>query len=261
MRKHLIWLLGLAVALTGVGIASAVPNTQLINGEIKPSKLPKKPPAKAVSIFVDVSATNSGNPGQLPNVTTLAKVDFDKDIKLYQKGYPTCDPNQFNAATTTEKAKELCGDAQIGAGSAQALVPSAPGAPPIPVTAIVTAFNGAHKTLVLHTYNQLSGAITLVGQIGRAEGGSPPSGAGSGYGTTLTVPVPPLAGGSGLITEFNTKVKKTYHYRHKKRSIVSSTCKDKKVKYQARFTDDQGQTAVGTDVQKCKPKKKKHHHH
>jgi hypothetical protein len=254
MRKHLIWVLGLVVALASVGIARAVPNTQQINGQITPKKLPKKGKSAPVSIFVDVSATNPGNPNGTPNVTTLAKVDLDKDMKAQQKGFPTCDSSQFTSATTSDQAKKLCPDSLIGAGSAQALVPSGPGSPPIPVTAIVTAFNGAHKTLVLHTYNQLAGAITLIGQIGPAD-----SDAGKFYGITVTVPVPPLAGGSGVITEFNVKIKKTYHFRHKKLSIVSSTCKDKKLHFQARFTDDKGQLATGTDVQKCKPKKKKHH--
>jgi hypothetical protein len=253
MRKHLIWVLGLAVALASVGIASAVPNTQLITGQIKPSKLPKKGKAAPVSIFVDVSATNSGNANQLPNPTTLAKVDFDKDMKFQQKGFPSCDPTQFTASTTTSQAKSQCSDSLIGAGSSQVAIPTGPSTPPLNVTAVVTAFNGAHKTIVLHTYNSLSGAQTLVGQL------APASGAGSFYGITLTVPVPPLAGGTAVITEFNTKVKKTYHYKHKKRSIVASTCKDKKLHFQARFTDNQGQTATGTSIQKCKPKKKKHH--
>jgi hypothetical protein len=253
MRKHLIWVLGLALALGSVGIASAVPNTQLINGEIAPSKLPAKKPGKPVSIFVDVSATNSGNANQLPNPTTLAKVDFDKDMKFQQKGFPTCDPSQFTAATTTDDAKSACSDSLIGAGSAAIAIPTGPSTPPLNVTAVVTAFNGAHKTIVLFSYNSLSGAQTLVGQLGSAD-----AAAGSFYGITLTVPVPPLAGGTAVITEFNTKVKKTYHYKHKKRSIVSSTCNDKKLHFQARFSDDQGQVATGTDIQKCK--KKKHHH-
>jgi len=133
MRKHLIWVLGLAVALASVGIASAVPNTQLITGQIKPSKLPKKGKAKPVSVFVDVSATNSGNANQLPYPTTLAKVDFDKDIKFQQKGFGTCDPTQFTASTTTSQAKSQCGDSVIGAGSSKVAIPTGPSTPPLNV--------------------------------------------------------------------------------------------------------------------------------
>jgi hypothetical protein len=127
-------------------------------------------------------------------------------------------------------------------------VPTGPSTPPLDVSAVVTAFNGKGKTLILHTYNSLSGEQTLVGKLGSA------AGAGSAYGTTLTVPVPPLAGGTAVITGFGTKVKKTYHFKGKKLSYASSSCKDKKIKFQARFTDNQGNLATGTLTQKCKQK-------
>jgi hypothetical protein len=255
MRKHLIWVLALAVALLSVSTAWAVPNIQSISGSISPSKLPAKKRVP-VSLFTDVSATNPGNPFQLPNPTTLSKVDFDKDGAFFQKGLPTCDPTQFTAATTTAQAKTACSDSLVGGGSAKIAVPTTTGAPPINIAAVVTAFNGAHKTIILFSYNTLSGAQTLVGQIGKADPGSPPSGAGPQYGITLTVPVPPLAGGSAVITEFNTKVKKIYRYHGKKVSLESSRCgPDKKLHSQARFTDNLGQVAVGTFTQKCKQKK------
>ena len=252
MRKHLIWVLALAamlaiaVTLSSVGGASAVPNIQTITGSFTPNKLPahKKAP---VALFTDVSATNPGNPNNLPNATTLAKVDFDKDGAFYQKGFPTCDPTQFTAATTTQQAKDACGDSLEGGGTSIIQVPSTTGGPPININATVTAFNGKGKTLVLFTYNTLSGAQTLIGTVGPSTGGAK-------YGTTLTVPVPPLAGGSAVIQEFNTKVSKKYHYKGKKASYVSSTCKDKKLNFQARFTDNQGNTATGTFTQKCKQK-------
>jgi hypothetical protein len=265
MRKHLIWVLALAamlaiaVTLSSVGGASAVPNIQTITGSFTPNKLPahKKAP---VALFTDVSATNPGNPNNLPNATTLAKVDFDKDGAFYQKGFPTCDPTQFTAATTTQQAKDACGDSLEGGGTSIIQVPSTTGGPPININATVTAFNGAHKTIVLFSYNSLSGAQTLIGQIGPADPGPPPGGAGPGYGITLTVPVPPLAGGAAVITEFNTRVKKTYHYKGKLRSIESSSCgPGHKLNIQARFTDDHGQVAVGTNFQKCKVKKSSHH--
>jgi hypothetical protein len=258
MRKHLIWVLALAAAIVSVSvasIASAVPNIQLITGTFTPKKLPKKKRAP-IKLFTDVSATNPGNPNQIPNPTTLAKVDYDKDGAFYQKGFPTCDPTQFTAATTTAQAKTTCDDSQIGTGGSQIAVPTGPSTPPLNVTAVVTAFNGANKTVVLHTYNSLSGAQTLVGKIGPAEKGSPPAGAGPGYGITLTVPVPPLAGGTAVITQFDATVKKIYTYRGKKRSLFSSRCgPGKKLNVQARFTDNQGQVAVGTGSQKCKQKK------
>ena len=247
MRKHLIWVLGLtglAVALIGATIAQGVANTQTITASVAPKKLPKKTKAP-VSLNIDVASTNSGNANNIPNPTTLALVDFGKDIKFQQKGLPTCDPTQFTAASTTQQAKDACSDSLIGGGASKIQVPSTTGGPPINIAATVTAFNGKHNSVVLFTYNTLSGAQTLVGQLGKGP---------AGYGTTLTTPVPKLAGGSAVIQDFQTKVKKIYHHGGKKLSLVSSSCKRKKIKFQARFTDDQGNTAVATSVQKCKQK-------
>ena len=278
MRKHLGWVLALTVALASVvvaSIASAAPNVQTITGKITPTKLPAKTKAP-VSLFTDVSATNPGNPNQLPNPTVLSKVDYDKDGAWYSKGFPTCNYTQFTAATTTAQAKTACNASFVGAGSSKIAVPTGPSTPPINITATVTAFNGSPSQcranspppaltsrqtkfgcIVLFSYNQLSGAQTLVGGIGAADPGSPPNGAGSAYGITLTVVVPPLAGGTAVITEFNTKInKKIYRFKGKKYSIESSRCgPDHKLSDQARFTDNQGQVAVGTASQACTVKK------
>ena len=251
MRKHLIWVLGLtglAVALIGATLAQGVTNTQTITASVSPKKLPKTTRAP-VGLNIDVASTNSGNANNIPNPTTLALVDFGKDIKFQQKGLATCDPTQFTAATTTAQAKSACSDSAIGGGTSKIQVPSTTGGPPINIAATVSAFNGAHNSVVLFTYNSLSGAQTLVGQLGKGP---------AGYGTTLTTPVPPLAGGSAVIQEFQTKVKKVYHHGGKKLSLVSSSCKKKKIKFQARFTDNQGNTAVATAVQKCKQKSSHH---
>jgi hypothetical protein len=257
MKKALVGVIALAVALVSVGVASmasAAPNIQLIRGAFTPKKLPKNKRVP-ISLFTNVSATNPGNPNQLPNPTTLAKVDYDKDGKFYQKGFPTCDATQFTPATTTQQAKDTCDDSLIGGGGAEIAVPTGPSTPPVNVHAVLTVFNGPNKTVVLHSYNSLSGGQKLIGKISPADPGPPPNGAGAGYGVTLTVPVPPLAGGMALITQFDIKVKKTYFYRGKKRSLFSARCgPGRKLNIQARFTDNQGQVAVGTDFQRCKQK-------
>ena len=247
MRKTLIFVLGLVVALASAGAAMAVPNTQTIDGSVKPKKLPKKGKAAPIKLIVDVSASNSGNPSSVPNPTTRARVDFDKDIKYQQKGFPTCDFSGFSAATTTADAKEECGDAQIGTGGANVQVPTGAGTPPVQVPAQVTVFNGKGKGIILFTSNTLSGGTVLPGKIKKSDAGGP-------YNLMLDVTVPPLAGGAAVIQQFDATVKKTYRSGGKKRSILSATCKDKKIKFQARFNDNVGQLATGTDTFSCKKK-------
>jgi hypothetical protein len=243
LRKHLIWVVALAVALASVGIASAAPNTQTIDGKITPKKLPKKGAGKPIKLTVNVSSTNSGNANQVPNPTTNAKVDFDKDMTYQQKGFPACDSSGFTAATTTAQAKSDCSDSVIGSGHSAIEVPTATGAPPLQVAADVTAFNAKGKGILLFTYNSLSGGTVLNGKIKKSTA--------AGYGLMLDVDVPPLAGGTAVIQQFDATIKKTYTASGKKRSILSATCKDKKLKFQARFTDNQGQLATGTDKQSC----------
>jgi hypothetical protein len=244
MRKHLIWALGLALALASVGIATAAPNNQTIDAKVQPSNLPSSGAGKPIKLTVDVASTNSGNPFQVPNPTTRAKVDFDKDVKYQQKGFPTCDTSGFTSATTTAQANNECGDAKIGTGSSAIQVPTASGAPPLQVAATVTVFNGKGKGIILFTYNSLSGATVLNGKIKNSDAGGP-------YGLMLDVTVPPLAGGTAVIQQFDATVKKTYNFQGKKRSILSSLCKGGNIKFQARFTDNAGQLATGKDKQAC----------
>jgi hypothetical protein len=254
MRKHLIWVLGLAVAVGSVVLASVVtaaPNTQTITTKIAPKKLPKSSKVP-VSLDTNVFATNPTNANQVPNPTTNAKVDYDKALKFQQKGFPTCDTSGFGAATTTQDVKDECGDAVIGSGSATVVVPTATGAPPLTVHADVIAANVKGNKILLHSYNSLSGGQPLIGQLSKESNGP--------YGTLLDVDVPPLAGGSAVITQFQTKIDKTvYKFKGKKLSIVASSCKDKKLKSQARFTDNQGQLATGTSSYACKQKPSKKH--
>ena len=254
-RKHLSWVLGLAVAAVSVVLVSAVmaaPNTQTITTKVAPKKLAKSGAATPISLDTNVFATNPTNANQVPNPTTNAKVDYDKDIKLQQKGFPTCDTSGFGAATTTQDVKNECSDSVIGSGSATVVVPTATGAPPLSVHADVIAANVKGNKILLHSYNSLSGGQPLIGQLSKEKNGP--------YGTLLDVDVPPLAGGTAVITQFQTKIDKTtYKFQGKKRAIVSSTCKDKKIQSQARFTDNQGQLATGTSSQACKQKKSKKH--
>jgi hypothetical protein len=245
MRKHLFWVLGLAVLAGSVVLASlafAAPNTQTIEGKISPKNLPgnKKKP---ISLDVNVFATNPGNPNQVPNPTTRALVDFDKDLHFQQKGYPTCDTSGFGAATTIQNVRDECSDSVIGGGSATVKVPTATGAPPLTVAAQVIAANVKGNKVLLHSYNSLSGGQPLIGQLKKTSGP---------YGTTLDVTVPPLAGGTAVITQFQTLIKKiAYNHQGKRLAIVSSSCQDKKTKFRARFTDNAGQVATGTDVNNC----------
>ena len=68
-------------------------------------------------------------------------------------------------------------------------------------------------------------------------------------GVVLNVEIPPLGGGVGAISEFDTLVKAGKY--------VQGRCKDKKINYTGEFRFNDAPTAVAQDQQKCKQKKKK----
>ncbi len=238
------------ICLAAAALASAAPNTQTISGEITPHRLPANQRAP-VTLFTDVQLANPENPYGLPNPTTLLKIDYDRAGAFYQRGLPVCNPNRFTAATTGKHAKAICRGSLIGHGSSRVAVPLGPAGPPYYVDARVLAFNGKRKTIVMHTFNSLSGELTLTGRVRRADPGLPPAGAGPEYGLTLTVPVPPLPAG-GIVTQLDASVHRVWRYKHHRRSLVSARCgAGRELRAQARSTDNLGQVAVGTVVQPC----------
>ncbi len=249
MQKHLRWVLASAVAVVcmAVGIASTASardpnstNVQQIVVKVSPKKLPKD---KRVPISLDVNVFAT-NPTGTPNATSLSLVDFDKDVLFQQKGYPVCDPSQFGSQSTTADVQAACPDAITGSGSATVTL----GTLTIPAKTI--GANVAGKSVLLHSYTQEAGGVPLVGHFSKAA-----AAAGSKYGITLTTPVPPLAGGAGVLTQFQLFTKKiAYKKNGKKLAIVSAKCSDKKLDFQARFTDEYGHTAVGTTTVPCKQK-------
>jgi hypothetical protein len=255
MRKHLLWVLALVVALvcTAIGIASpagarspSTTNVQSIVVKVKPKKLPKN---ERVPISIDVNVFAKSPDGTTPNATSRALVDFDKNVKFQQKGFPTCNPDQFGSQSTTQDVKSACPDAIVGSGSATVDLGALTG---IHADTIGAAVKG--NKVLLHSYTQQAGGVPLVGKFKKSTGGKK-------YGQTLDTIVPPLAGGAGVLTQFQLKTDKiSYPYKHKKRAIVSAKCKHKKMRFQARFTDEFGHTAVGKTTVKCKPKKSHHRH-
>jgi hypothetical protein len=255
MRKHLVWVLALAVALGGASFAWAA-NTQTVNGQVTPKKLFKKV-KKPITLRLTVSTRDAADPTARPTPSSQVNVDIDKDIGFFNKGLKTCNPSSISTASTAT-AKSTCGNARVstnnqvpygGSGTPQnaAVVRPQAGSD---IAAVVTVFNGPPQgkkpVVVLHTVNATTGTTVLTGVVG------PPTAA--GYGHTLAVPTPALAGGLASIIDFTAQIKKTYKFKGKKRSFVSSSCRDKKLKFQARATFQDGSSASGTSLQKCKIK-------
>lgn len=265
MRKRSILIAGLTAAVAtaivasaafagsvGTGVTTPDGNTQAVGGLITPKKLSKTvftPGALEVT-------TKLTSPNSIPSPTVRVVLDFDKNAKIFTKGIPTCDPAKLQN-TSTEVAKQLCGSAEIGTGTAAALLPV--GTQVFTVNQTVTAFNGVPQggkpVVILHTYGTtpIQTTLVLVGAVTNYNK--------EGYGPRLDLEVPKIAGGSGALIDFNVKIAKKYKYKGKPVSFISAKCPNsKKLKMRAQFTFLDGESSTPTATQTCtqapEPKKK-----
>jgi hypothetical protein len=236
MRKRfLIVPLGLVIAAAVAATAISAPAVQTLDAVLGGKTTPKfdKKKFKPTSIEVTTTVSDQANPAGVPPKATQAVLKFDKkDVKFNTKAVPGCDPNAIEN-TTTDAAKAACGSSVVGSGSAVAALPFGAGGARQDFSAVVTAFNrGDAKGILLHSRVEALGTtVVLKGTIS---------------GSTLTVAIPPLAGGVGAIPEFKTKIKK--------KDYVQGRCKDKKIDTSSTFTYTDAPTATATDSQKCKQK-------
>jgi hypothetical protein len=259
MRKRLTLTVSLAVGVMAFATAAAFAanpagpgpdgNVQGWSATVSPSKLSKsKSQAASLNVVTDLSTTTALNGVPVP--ANRAVLDFDKNVKLFTKGIPTC-TNAKLQNTTTSQAKGACPNAVVGSGSATILIPV--GLTVFTENVTVTAFNGVPQggkpVLLVHTFGStpVQNTTILTGVISNYNK--------QGYGPRLDVQIPPIAGGTGSLTHFQTKVNRKYNYKGKKRSYVSAMCTNKKLKYRGAFTFADGQTLTPTGTQKCTPKK------
>jgi hypothetical protein len=224
-----------AVTVAVVGTAIGAPAVQTIEGELGGKTTPKfdKKKYKKTSINVITTVEDGANPAGIPPKATQAVIKFDKkDVKFDQKAVPGCDPNAIEN-TTTQAALSACGSSKVGTGSATAALPFGAGGSRQDYSAVVTAFNRSDaRGILLHSRVEALGTTVVLKGVLK--------------GSTLTVTIPPLAGGVGAIPRFETTVKA--------KDYVQARCSDKKLKFTSVFTYTDAPQATATDTQSCKQK-------
>jgi hypothetical protein len=237
MRRKFLLAVAAVVAVTVavVGTAIGAPAVQTIEGELGGKTTPKfdKKEFKKTSINVITTVEDGANPAGIPPKATQAVIKFDKkDVKFDQKAVPGCDPNSIEN-TTTQAALATCGQSKVGTGSATAALPFGAGGTRQDYSANVTAFNRSDaRGILLHSRVEALGTTVVLKGVLK--------------GSTLTVTIPPLAGGVGAIPRFETTVKA--------KDYVQARCSDKKIKFTSVFTYTDAPQATATDTQKCKQK-------
>jgi hypothetical protein len=249
-RKYLIGTLIAALAISGATVAfGAAGQKQTITLKVKPKNLPnKKKKYRAASLNVVTETTNTTAANQVPSPATLAKINFDNEIKIVPGVSPKCAESAV-AGKDTAAAKAACPNAIVGGGSAVVFVPgpNPPGNTHGTFNAEVTAFNGQPKggkpTILLHTYTPaLVYAQDLVGVLN-------PSTAGKDYkkGKRLDVTIPPLPLGAAL-TKFITTVGNGF-----KKGYIKAHCTDRNHKINAKsvFTYQDGSSLPASGASRC----------
>jgi hypothetical protein len=237
-----------SVAIAGPTVAGNDGNTQSLDVVVVPNKLSKAALTPTTLKVTTKTATTTAANG-VPSPATRAVVDFDKSANLFTKGIPTCSATQLQS-TSTEVALTTCGRAKIGSGTGLALLPV--GAQVLPEPTTVTAFNGVPEggkpVVLLHAYgtSPVQTTLVLVGTVTNRDR--------EGYGPRLDVAIPPIAGGTGALTDFQVTINKKFAYKGKKRSFISAKCTSKKLKARAEFTYKDGEAITAYSTQACTQK-------
>jgi len=227
-RKLVLTLaLGAVLALGAATIGSAATTTiragNLIlkfGSTVSPAKLPKR---SLAPIALNVSGKISTSDGTHPSAFREAIVDIDRNGTIDASGVPICKGGQLEARNTAA-ARNVCGKAIVGSGSAHVSI-SFPEQKPVRVDSPLLLFNGGERggktTMFIHSFITVPvpAAIVTTVTVKKISKGR------YGYRTVAKVPV--VAGGSGSALDFRfTIAKKLFNFKGRKHSYLEARCAD-----------------------------------
>lgn len=217
MRKHLVWVLGLALAVGVASIALAA-NTHTIKAQVAPARQDDNRYGAASLDFTTASSCQEpcGGSGALKPANRV-RIYLDDDIKVDQQGLATCAISRIEG-TTTAQARSRCASSLIGRGTAVAFIG---GNPDAPVAVTVTGFNGQRQggnpVLLIHARTESLGFTTLIPAQIKPTGGD--------FGTLIDARVDPLPLNTAL-AELRLKVQRSYNAGGKRHHVISARCHD-----------------------------------
>jgi hypothetical protein len=213
-------ILALVLAATAFAAKEVVRSGNLSlsdNGGIAPFKLPAHGGAPATArLEAEISTLDGTHPPALESVD----LEVSKTIGVDAVGLPVCKLNQV-VATSSKSARQVCGAALIGSGSAEVEV-AFPEQEPFSSTGPLLLFNagvhGATTKVLLHAYVDVPAptAIVVPADLTRIHRGA--------YGLEIVAHIPKIAGGAGSVTKFQLKVGRKFTYRNRPESFLTATC-------------------------------------
>lgn len=227
---------GLVGALAYAGVAIGVPPTQTFSGSFSPTSLPKHSFAPVTGkVNLDITSGDANPPPKLQTATAT----FDNQVKVNFKGLPVCRPQQLEN-TDPPAARKACRSSIIGTGFSDAKV-TFPDQGPIDAPSAITLFNGApvggRPQIIIHAYLTIPAPTTFIvpGVLRKIAGGK----------QQITFQVPPIAGGYGTLTHFDTTIGRKFKRGKAKESYANAKCTTGAITLDGDFSYEDG-TALHT---------------
>jgi hypothetical protein len=245
LRKAIFGVVIGALVFAAAAWASQQNNSVTYSSTVKYKGKPtsKKPKNVLYTGILDVSAPD----GTQPNTAPLTEVFFAKQLKNNAKKFPGCPQSQIDGKSSISSK---CKKAQIGDGTANAMVGQPGSSSSIPQNLTVLAFNGVKgkQIMLALTGGALGGTYRVIpGPIKKLSGKF-------GYKVNFKVPkeLQNILGSQIALTHFNVKIKtkKQVKIKGKKASYlqITSCPKSKKLPTKAivHFNDDAGNPSSTT---------------
>jgi hypothetical protein len=215
----LIVLLAAALApVVGLARAEVVQKGGLrvaVQGKLAPTALPRSDAAPvSVTVGGRISTADGSDPPQLRTISLA----INREGRIDATGLPVCAERQIQPAND-DAALDACRRSLVGEGSFAANV-QFPQSSPFPSNGKVLAFNGrldGHPAILAHVYGTepVPTSYTLPFRIKPAKGT---------FGTVLTASLPKVTGEWGFVTGIRMTLKRTFSYKGRRRSYLSSGC-------------------------------------
>lgn len=256
MGKKLLFILAvvaLAVASAGIGTAAKPTTVRAgtlvfeIDGGVAPKRLPKN---RMAPIALRIAGNISTTDGSQPPAAKLVIADFDRHGTVNAKGLATCRAGKLEARPTGA-AKAACRKAIVGGGKTTVRV-AFPESGAFHSTGPLVLFNGGVRrgvtTMYIHAYVNVPVPTAIVTRvkIRKIREGR--------FGTRAIARIPVIAGGSGSVTRFAMKIKRTFQYRGKSQSYLLARCADRRFFAKGSVAFAGGPRLIGTVVRGCQIK-------
>lgn len=196
--------------------------------QIRPFELPRTETAPiAVSVAGHLQSTHAAIPPQLQAM----RIEVNRHGLLQSRGLPSC-PAQRLAATSSEKALELCRGALIGSGRFWAHI-VLPDQGAYPTRGELLIFNSRRRgapVLLVHVYtsNPFDSAFTIAFSITHVDKGR--------YGTELKASLPEALGEWGYVDRIKLNLKREYTFKGQRLSYFNASCPGLKGSKRAPFS-------------------------